>query len=352
MTLAPAIASQPHWPPDAIGVTTSIPIEVPLAAGRRIVDLNNIFITAAAPEEYVRKAEAAGLPRTCCGWIRGLFGLIRALPIREVVFVTGGDCSNTTALLETLQGSLDRVHTFAYPYPRERAALDRELDRFCDTFGVTRSQAEAAHDRLRGLRRDLAEIDRLTWQERRVSGADNHRWLVSASDFDGDLARFGDEVAAFLATARAAPVRPVRPRVGLLGVPPILGDLHAVLDEIGVDAVYHEIPRQFALTEPGETLLDTWHAFTYPYGVWPRIADIRREAERRGLHGLIHYTQTFCHRQLHDLVIRQEIKLPILTLEGDNPGPVDARTRLRLESFVEMLADHARRSCVHAEGVR
>jgi benzoyl-CoA reductase/2-hydroxyglutaryl-CoA dehydratase subunit BcrC/BadD/HgdB len=47
--------------------------------------------------------------------------------------------------------------------------------------------------------------------------------------------------------------------------------------------------------------------------------------------------QAFCFRQIEDLIVRKRLKMPILTLEGDRPGPLDARTRIRLEGFIEML---------------
>jgi benzoyl-CoA reductase/2-hydroxyglutaryl-CoA dehydratase subunit BcrC/BadD/HgdB len=53
--------------------------------------------------------------------------------------------------------------------------------------------------------------------------------------------------------------------------------------------------------------------------------------------GVIHYVQAFCFRQIEDMIVRQRLKTPILTLEGDRPGPLDARTRIRLEGFTEML---------------
>jgi benzoyl-CoA reductase/2-hydroxyglutaryl-CoA dehydratase subunit BcrC/BadD/HgdB len=68
-----------------------------------------------------------------------------------------------------------------------------------------------------------------------------------------------------------------------------------------------------------------------------RIRDIRQAVEERGIHGLIHYTQTFCHRQIHDVLLRESLGLPILTLEGDRPGPLDGRTLTRLETFFEVL---------------
>ena len=56
-----------------IGMTTTVPVEIILAAGHVPVDLNNIFITGADPVRRVDAAEDAGYPRTICGWIKGLY---------------------------------------------------------------------------------------------------------------------------------------------------------------------------------------------------------------------------------------------------------------------------------------
>jgi benzoyl-CoA reductase/2-hydroxyglutaryl-CoA dehydratase subunit BcrC/BadD/HgdB len=57
----------------------------------------------------------------------------------------------------------------------------------------------------------------------------------------------------------------------------------------------------------------------------------------RRVDGVLSYTQAFCHRQIDNLLLRKYINLPFLAVEGDRPGPVDARTALRLESFLDML---------------
>ena len=54
---------------------------------------------------------------------------------------------------------------------------------------------------------------------------------------------------------------------------------------------------------------------------------------------MIHYTQTFCYRQIYDILLRKNLPVPILTLEGDRPGPLDSRTSLRIETFIQMLKD-------------
>jgi benzoyl-CoA reductase/2-hydroxyglutaryl-CoA dehydratase subunit BcrC/BadD/HgdB len=74
------------------------------------------------------------------------------------------------------------------------------------------------------------------------------------------------------------------------------------------------------------------------------MRDIRAEIQRRRIDGLIHYVQSFCFRQIEDLVLRSELNLPILTLEGDKPAALDARTRVRLETFIQMLKGKHRES--------
>lgn len=103
--------------------------------------------------------------------------------------------------------------------------------------------------------------------------------------------------------------------------------------------MFNEVQRQFAMPpdpDPGN-LVEQYRRYTYPYDVFQRVEDIAREVKRRELDGLVHYTQSFCYRQVQDLVLREKLQMPILTLEGDRVGPVDARTRLRLEAFVDLL---------------
>ena len=86
-------------------------------------------------------------------------------------------------------------------------------------------------------------------------------------------------------------------------------------------------------------LVDKYVAYTYPYEVQARIDDIKEQIKVRKLDGLIHYTQTFCFRQMYDIILRDCIDIPILTLEGDRPGKVDGRTGIRIEAFVDMIKE-------------
>jgi len=88
-----------------------------------------------------------------------------------------------------------------------------------------------------------------------------------------------------------------------------------------------------------EDIVGQYLNYTYPYDIDGRLEDIRTAVKERALDGLIHYTQTFCFRQLYDIILREDLSVPILTLEGDRPRKLDSRTAFRIESFIEILSD-------------
>lgn len=321
-----------------VGLTTTIPVEVLLAAGETPVDLNNIFITHPDPTSLIRRAERDGYPRNTCGWIKGLYAVTLETGIRRVVAVTQGDCSQTHAMMETLQAAGVEIIPFAYPYDRDRELLQHQIERFMEHFGVTAEQVNASRERLRPVRELVAEIDRLTWQEGKVTGAENHYYQVSCSDFEGHPEAFGQKVENFLAEAKARKRRGEGVRLGFLGVPPIIFGVHDYVESLEARVVYNEIQRQFTMVDSlDEDLVTQYQRYTYPYDVFARIDDINEQCRRRDVQGLIHYTQAFCFRQIEDLLIKRGVQVPVLMLEGEDPSEVDARTGLRLEAFVEML---------------
>jgi len=321
-----------------VGLTTTVPVEIIYAAGLVPVDLNNLFITADNRSLLVEEAEVAGYPRNTCAWIKGIYGTVCRHPeIRTVIAVTQGDCSNTHALMETLQLNGVEVIPFAYPWDRDYATLELAMDRLAHRLGTGRAAVDAAARRLDAVRERVWELDRLCWEENRGTGLSNHLWQVNCSDFQGDPEAFGAAAEAEVERLAASP--PVVPelRLGYLGVPPIVDDLYDYLEERGARVVFNEVQRQFTLPWRDPDLVERYRRYTYPYGIFFRLEDIGREAARRGLDGLIHYAQSFCYRQIEDMIIRRKTRLPVLTLEGDRPGTLDARTRLRLDAFLDML---------------
>lgn len=331
-------AGKTHPPGTCIGLTTTIPVEVVLAAGLVPVDLNNLFITAPDALARVSEAEAAGLPRTICAWVKGIYATLQRHPeIPAVLVACQGDCSFTQALGEILEAQGREVIHFKFPYPRDRQALAQEIAALRARLGVSPREVRRVQERLAPVRRNLRELDRLTWQTGQVSGRENFQWLISSSDFNSDFNSYSRRLQEFLAAARKRPPADGGVRLGFAGIPPIFTDLWDYLEELGARVVFHEMPRQFSMPYGDLDLVEQYHRYTYPYDIAGRLADLAEAVATRRLAGLVHYTQSFCFRQMFDQTLREHLGVPVLTIEGDRPGPLDSRTRMRLEAFVDVL---------------
>jgi benzoyl-CoA reductase/2-hydroxyglutaryl-CoA dehydratase subunit BcrC/BadD/HgdB len=324
-----------------IGFTTSIPVEVLLAAGHTPVDLNNLFLLN-GPSERVDRAEFDGFPRNTCAWIKGLFRTALEEAIDAVIGVVEGDCSNTGSMMSLLTDRGVRVIPFGFPHQRTREALDGQISELEWEFGVTRAQTEAMRNRLASIRLKLVELDDLTWRDNRVTGLENHLWLVNASDFEGSPDNFESRLDAFLREVKARPARTDCLRLAYLGVPPIIDDLYSYVENHDARVVFNEVQRQFAMPFAATDIVDQYLQYTYPYTVNERLADIRPQLTARNIDAVIGYVQAFCHLQIDNILLKRESHLPYLVLEGDRPGHLDPRTALRLESFLEMLQSRSR----------
>jgi benzoyl-CoA reductase/2-hydroxyglutaryl-CoA dehydratase subunit BcrC/BadD/HgdB len=329
----------PFTPGARVGLTTTIPVEVVLAAGLTPVDLNNLFIADPGALARVSQAEAAGFPRTLCAWIKGIYASLMAHPeIEAVIAACQGDCSNTQALGELLAAQGIEVIHFKFPYPRNREQLAREINALMARLGADPEVVARVRDRLAPVRGQLRRLDRLTWETGQVHGRENFQWLISSSDFASDLDAYEAGLTAFLKEAGERPVAADgRVRLGFAGIPPILTDLWPFLAKLGATVVYHEFPRQFSMPYETPDLVEQYLRYTYPYDIEGRLADLREAVATRRLDGLVHYTQSFCFRQMFDQFLREHLDVPLLTIEGDRPTPLDSRTRMRLEAFVDVL---------------
>jgi benzoyl-CoA reductase/2-hydroxyglutaryl-CoA dehydratase subunit BcrC/BadD/HgdB len=127
-------------------------------------------------------------------------------------------------------------------------------------------------------------------------------------------------------------------RIGYIGVPPILLDIYEFIENVGGHVVYNETQRQFSLPYKTQDIVDRYLQYTYPYGVFARLEDIKKEIQRRHIQGVIHYVQAFCYRAIEDVILREVLNIPIISIEGDLPKKLDTRTKLRIEAFIEMLS--------------
>jgi len=319
-----------------IGFTTTIPIEIIFAAGYTPCDLNNIFITDHDPIHFIEKAERDGFPKSMCNWIKGIYGVVMEKDIDHIIAVMEGDCSNTQALAEVLQFKGFHIIPYSFPFDRDRDVTKREIEKLMEFFHVDYKKLRQTETDIEAVRKKLCEIDRMTWQERVITGYENHLWLIRSSDMLGDYRLYERMAEDFLNEAKKRdPIEGVR--LGFIGIPPIMTDLYEFVESIGGHIVYNETQRQFSMPFGETDIVERYRRYTYPYGIFPRLDDIKAEIKKRDIKGIIHYVQAFCYRVMEDVILREAIDCPILTIEGELPKPLDSRQRLRLEAFIEML---------------
>ena len=322
-----------------IGITTTVPIEVLIAAGYQPIDLNNVFITDPNPERLVNIAERAGFPLNCCSWIKGIYGVCLDYGIDTVLCVTSGDCSNTIMLMEVLKLKGLTIIPFAYPDRPDPQRMQSALQELAVTVGTTLEAANRVRTELQPIRDGALRLDELTWRENIVSAWENHLWLVSASDFNQAYHEYQHQLHELLAECEHREPYPQDwLRLAYIGVPPVYArNLYRHLENNEARVVFNEIQRQFAMPEPGDSLAEQYSNYTYPYSIYERLNDITTEFSRRQVDGVIHYVQAFCHRGIGDIIFRESIHLPILTLEGNDDFFLTSHIKTRVEAFLDML---------------
>ncbi len=320
-----------------IGITTTVPIEIIYASGAVPIDLNNLFITYSDPQTLVNIAENKGFPRTTCTWIKGLYSIAMLKGIKEIITVLEGDCSNTHALSEIWQQEGITTIPFSFPYNKDLIFFKHNFNFLQDYFKVTTKDIYNTKGELDKIRDKLQIIDTMTYRENIVSGFENHLFLVSSSDFLSDPNLFEGKIDNLLYDLKHREPFRERVRLGLIGVPPIILNIYQEIERLGARVVFNEIQLQFAMLNNCQDIYEQYLQYTYPYSVFGRIENIKKEIAIRNLDGIIHYTQSFCFRNIQDQIFKKMINIPILTLEGDKPEPLDQRNKIRLESFIDML---------------
>lgn len=341
-----------------IGITTTVPVEVLLAAGYQPVDLNNLFISHPDPESVVSQAERAGFPQNSCAWIKGIYAACLEEGIEEVLGVTTGDCSNTLMLLEVLRWKGVKVIPFPYPESQDPNAMKSALEGLALRLNTSLEKAEQESLKLLPIRELAERLDRLTWEAALVSGGENHLWLVSTSDFNGDTGLFHRRLKDFVCSALTRKPYPADMlRIAYIGVPPVYApELYPFIESQGGRVVFNEVQRQFSMPGPRCSLEEMYSRYTYPYSVYDRARDIKEQIELRQIDGVIHYVQAFCHRGIADIIFRHMLPAPVLTLEGNTDFCLTHHARTRIEAFMDMVkrrrmqntevrSQNARRNC-------
>ena len=322
-----------------LGITTTVPVEVLMAAGYHPVDLNNILVNEPNPERLINIAERAGFPLNCCSWIKGIYGVCIDYDIKDILCVTGGDCSNTNMLMEVFKLRGFNAMPFDYPDKPDCQHMQYILEEMAATLGTTLEAAMKVRNELQPCRNLALKLDELTWKENTIGGWENHLWLVATSDFNQDFRRYYRELQnLFDACSQRQPYPSEELRLAYIGVPSVYArDIYPYLEHHGARVVYNEIQRQFAMPKSGESLAEQYSLYTYPYSIHERLSDIKTELRRRKIDGIIHYIQAFCHRAIGDIIFRDAIDLPILTLEGNDEFSLNNHIKTRIDAFLDML---------------
>src|SRR5208283_4132448 len=204
-----------------IGITTTVPIEVILAAGHTPVDLNNLFVNDPDPSRLLARAERHGFPLNCCTWIKGIFAAALEYGIDQVITVVSGDCSNTLMLKEVWEATGVKTIPLAYPQEPNEEAMAGVVNDFAVRLGTTPAAAEEMRGQLADIRALAAEFDMLTYKVNVITGAENHYWLVSSSDFNQNWRKFTIELQSVITEAGKRQPFKDRLRLGFIGVPSV-----------------------------------------------------------------------------------------------------------------------------------
>lgn len=324
-----------------IGITTTVPVEIIFSAGLVPLDLNNIFVLAKDYSNYIEIAEKDGFPRSMCAWIKGLYGVCMEHQIDELVGVIEGDCSNSKSLVELWESKGKKIHPFSFPNSQTKGELEKSIHYLMEQFQVDSRQVEQKRKELNKIRKFAHEIDRLTYEEGTVKGFENHLYQVGCSDFEGDPDTFSQMLQNVLKEIKKRKPDNKKLRLGYIGVPPMTVDLYDYVETLDAKIIYNEVQREFTFPrgDDAETISEQYLDYTYPYGNQFRLEEMKKQIELRNLDGLIHYTQAFCHRALDHIMIKSALDIPVLNIEGDRTQYLDARTKLRIEAFLDMLSD-------------
>lgn len=324
-----------------IGITTTVPMEILIAAGYRVVDLNNIFIMSKQYGDFIERAERDGFPSNSCAFKKGVYGVAMENDFKEIVGVTEGDCSNSKALEEVFRMNGIMVYPFAYPSNHKFQDLKNSMDNFMKIFGVSIEQVEEVRKRLNRIRSLVKEIDELTFIDNKATALENHIYQISCSDFNGDASNYEKKLIQKIKEIKSRKPIEKKLRLAYIGTPPMTINIYEFVEKFNARIVYNEVQREFSFPRAlsYDNIYKQYYDYTYPYNVEFRIEEIQKQIKERKIDGVINYTQSFCYRQIEHIIIKESLGVPVLNVEGDKLNKLDARTKLRIEAFLDMLMD-------------
>jgi len=284
------------------------------------------------------------MPRNTCSWIKGLLGVMEDLKdkITTIIAVTEGDCSNNHSLINLYKYYYPHINIIPFSFPTDKnpEKLKMELDKLKRIFSVSDTSIIESKQILDKIREKIKKFDQMQNDNHSLAGRLIQQTLVSSSDFNSNYQQYELDLDQSINILNKKKASPKRIKIGYTGVPTIISDLFDhIEDSFPIDVTFFEVEQDFAMYKKKINILDQYLSFNYPYDIFPRIKLINNEIKKRGLKAMIHYTQSFCHRQIDDILVHKLLDVPVLTIEGEAPGVLDMRTKNRIECFMENILE-------------
>ena len=323
-----------------IGITGMMPIELIFDSGAVPLDIRNFFIQHPDRVTYIQRGEMDGIPDNAGIMTKGIYGAVMEDKIEEVVVVFQKDSIKSYALAEMLESQGVIVYRFNFPEHRNRQSLKLEIENLAKQLKmVNLENLEYWRFKLNEIRELARRIDELTYEKNIVSGYENHKYLSSMTDFEGDTELYMTKLYNFLDEIKNEKPFKQEIRLGFIGEPPIFPEIYKIIERCGARVVFNEVQRQYAMPYPADSVIDQYLKYTFPYDISKRVEDINAEIERRNIHGVIHYIDITGQAFADEMLFRREIGLPILTVEGGNSLVVNVKTITQISNFVNMLRE-------------
>ncbi|RKZ26413.1 2-hydroxyacyl-CoA dehydratase [bacterium] len=323
-----------------IGITGMMPIELIFDSGAVPLDIRNFFIQHPDRVTYIQRGEMDGIPDNAGIMTKGIYGTVMENKIEEVVVVFQKDSIKSYALAEMFESQGVIVSRFNFPEHRNRQSLKLEIENLAKQLKmVNLENLEYWRFKLNEIRELARRIDELTYEKNIVSGYENHKYLASMTDFEGDTELYMTKLYNFLDEIKNEKPFKQEIRLGFIGEPPIFPEIYKIIERCGARVVFNEVQRQYAMPYPADSVIDQYLKYTFPYDISKRVEDINAEIERRNIHGIIHYIDITGQAFADEMLFRREIGLPILTVEGGNSLVVNVKTITQISNFVNMLKE-------------
>ncbi len=304
------------------GISALVPPELVYSCKNVSIDINN-YVTSSD------KIPSEKLCAWCAIWREMI--LKKEIDIDKLVVVAGGDCHNALVEGQKVAKSGINTHYLFYPYDGDQIYFENQLKKLKDFLGGIKDTSYFKI--IKNLKKRGLNIERERIQGK-IHPQDYFNTFISFSDLKSNLNLFKKELNSIKTLELEDNLK-----IGLIGIPPIYKDFHSTALSFGLNIIYDELPYEF-VRYSGENLSEiskSYSNYVFAQDIKRRIESINKEIERRKIEGIIHYTQYACHHYLEDSILRDEIDLPFITIQGDIPQKTPEQAKLRLEAFSEIL---------------